>query len=395
MTSNYRAALAAASVLSVVLLMTSNLAGIFVRVETQMVPVDRLVANLERDLASNPNKVQAHINLGRLHGMAYALKSEELPAVAMKPGNDQPWYGYEPKPIPYTAKPAPTPAADAIGKEHLEKAIRHYEEALKIDPASGLARLGHGWMLDQAGQKARAIEEYRKVVADGWVTEQNAKVATFQRFVTSEAAGYLIPLLDPQRDEAEIRDLRAKMEQLQRLPRPITPIAIPLEDNAGIHALFDPLARVSFDADGTGRRREWSWITHDAGWLVYNAEGKGQITSALQWFGNVTFWLFWENGYEALHALDDNSDGQVSGEELTHLAIWHDRNCNGVSERGEVRSLAEHDVVALSTDWIAGDGVKVAAMSPRGVRLADGRTRPTYDVLLRTPTFTLTRNDRK
>jgi hypothetical protein len=76
------------------ILLTSSPAGIFVRVETQMVPVDRLVANLERDLGSNPNKAQAHINLGRLHGMAYALKTDELPAVAMTPGNDQPWYGY-------------------------------------------------------------------------------------------------------------------------------------------------------------------------------------------------------------------------------------------------------------------------------------------------------------
>jgi hypothetical protein len=132
-------------------------------------------------------------------------------------------------------------------------------------------------MLDQAGQKARAIDEYRKVVADGWIFEQKAKVATFQRFVTSEAAGYLIPLLDPQRDEAEIRDLRAKIEHLQRLPRPITPIAIPLEEHVDMKTIVNPLARVFFDADGSGRRREWTWITRDAGWLVYDAKDKGEI----------------------------------------------------------------------------------------------------------------------
>jgi tetratricopeptide (TPR) repeat protein len=395
MTSRHRPALTGASLFTAWILLTSSPAGIFVRVETQVVPVDRLVANLERDLGSNPNKAQAHINLGRLHGMAYALKTDELPAVAMTPGNDQPWYGYEPKPIPYSTKPAPNPEAEAKAKAHLEKAIGHYEAALKLDPTSGLARLGYAWMLDQAGQKARAIDEYRKVVADGWVFEQKAKMATFQRFVTSEAAGYLIPLLDPQRDEAETRDLRAKIEQLQRLPRPITPIAIPLEEHVDMKTIGDPLARVSFDADGSGRRREWTWITRDAGWLVYDAKDKGEITSALQWFGNVTFWLFWENGYEALGALDDDADGELAGEELKHLAIWHDRNGNGVSDRGEVQPLACHDVVALSTAYVAGDGVTFAAVSPRGLRLADGRSRPTYDVLLRSTALTLTRNDRR
>jgi hypothetical protein len=115
----------------------------------------------------------------------------------------------------------------------------------------------------------------------------------------------------------------------------------------------------------------------------------------LQWFGNVTFWLFWENGYEALGALDDDADGELAGEELKHLAIWHDQNGNGVSERGEVQPLACHDVVALSTAYVAGDGVTFAAVSPRGLRLADGRSRPTYDVLLRSTALTLTRNDRR
>ena len=70
----------------------------------------------------------------------------------------------------------------------------------------------------------------------------------------------------------------------------------------------------------------------------------------------MTFWLFWSNGYEPMRALDDNADGELSGAELQHLAIWHDRNRDGVSDAGEVRPLAAHGIVALSCGYVDGDG---------------------------------------
>ena len=233
----------------------------------------------------------------------------------------------------------------------------------------------------QATRQA-AIKEYRRVVEQAWPSEQKIKaLMPSQRLFTHEAAGYLIPLLDKNRDAAEIADLRAKQADIDARPRAITPVAIPLTDDLPAHAIVDRLARVRFDADGSGPR-EWTWITPDAGWLVYDANGRGRITSALQWFGDVTFWLFWSNGYEPMRALDDNADGELSGAELKHLAIWHDRNRDGVSDAGEVRPLASHGIVALSCDYVDGDGTRFAAVSPRGARFADGTTRPTYDVIL-------------
>ena len=115
---------------------------------------------------------------------------------------------------------------------------------------------------------------------------------------------------------------------------------------------------------------------------MHDPERKSQITSALQWFGNVTFWLFWTNGYEALAALDDDDSGALTGEELRDLAIWHDRNSNGISEPGEVHPLSDHGVVGLSCRYAEGDGITLAAFSPDGVQLSNGRTRPSYDVML-------------
>jgi hypothetical protein len=204
-----------------------------------------------------------------------------------------------------------------------------------------------------------------------------------QRFFTSEAAERLIPLLDPKPNAEEIADLRKRVAQLDRVPRPITPIAIPLRDDVEAADIVDLDARVRFDADGSGHRRQWTWISADAAWLVYDADGRGEISSALQWFGEVSFWLFWQNGYEALSALDDDGDSELRGEELRYLKIWQDRNRNGSSDRGEVETLRQHGITALSCRFSKGDGLLTAALSQPGVRLESGRTRPTYDVILR------------
>jgi hypothetical protein len=65
------------------------------------------------------------------------------------------------------------------------------------------------------------------------------------------------------------------------------------------------------------------------------------------------------------------------------MAIWRDRNLNGVTDRGEFRPLADWQIVSLSCDYISMDEARMAAMSPRGVTFSDGSVRPTWDVILR------------
>jgi tetratricopeptide (TPR) repeat protein len=358
--------------------------GIYMQAEARQVPVERLVANLEKAAAANPSDVQTRINLARLHAMAFALKTDTLPASVDKDGVESPWFGNEPQPTPRRDKPAPTPAAEAAAREHLKKSIARYEEALKLSPGNLLALLGYGWVLQQSGNAARAIEQYRRVIAIAWPSEKDIK-GRFpgQTIYVYEAAGYLITLLDRDRDAAEIADLQKKRTGFENLPRAVTPIAIPLADSLTLDRVHNSLARVRFDADGSGLDRQWTWIGPDAGWLVFDRDGKGQITSALQLFGNVTFWLFWNNGYDALAALDDDGSGQVEGNELREIAIWRDLDADGVSDRGEVLPVIAYGVRALSYAHEIGDGVDLAAVSARGAQFVDGTTRPTYDIILR------------
>jgi tetratricopeptide (TPR) repeat protein len=361
--------------------------AMYVEVDVSTVPISRLIGNLERQAKADPADVDSRLNLARLHAMAYALKIDQFTVTVDKAtGAERPWYGHDPEPVPDRPRPAKTPEAEAAAKEHLKESIAFYEDALKLAPKNLTAMLGYGWMLNQAGDSARAIEQLRGVVEIAWPSEKDMQFRGIGKLsYVYEAAGYLIPLLNRERDAVEIADLQAKRDRFERMPRLITPIAVPLTPGLAADRLHDPLARVRFDADGSGCDREWTWIAPDAGWLVYDADGRGQITSALQLFGNVTFWLFWENGYDALAALDDNGSGVIEGAELAPLAIWRDTDRDGVSDAGEVQPVSTYGIVALSYDHEAGDGTTFAAVSMRGAQFVDGATRPTYDIILKSP----------
>ena len=354
--------------------------GIYVGREIKDVPIERLAQNLQRQIEEKPDNVGLRLNLARLYAMAYALKATEFSAAVMEDDRLQPWFGHNPPHMPGPVQPSHSREQDDRAKRDLERAIKAYADVVARAPSSAIAQLGYAWSLEQAGRKVEAVAAYRKVVELAWPNDVKQQ-AFWVEPATAEAAERLIELLDPVADAKEIASLEEKQEALLPKGRMITPIAIPLQGDAEIVPV-DPDARVAFDADGSGVLRTWTWIRHDAGWLVHDPHGAGRITSALQWFGNVTFWLFWTNGYEALAALDDDADGELRGAELRQLAIWRDANQNGTSDAGEVRPLSAYRIAALSCAWVEGDGRTLAAYSPRGVVFDDGTTRATYDVML-------------
>ena len=200
---------------------------------------------------------------------------------------------------------------------------------------------------------------------------------------SEETIGYLLRLLDPAQDAKEIAQLKQNQKLLSTMGRAITPIVVPLQNDAAFADLVNPTANVTFDLDGSGLSRKWGWITPKAAWLVYDWDGRGKITSALQMFGNATFWIFWENGYAALASLDADGDGVLRGPELRGLALWQDRNKNGLSDPGEVRPVQSFGITAISCTGrnFAGD----TKWNPLGIAFSDGEVRPTYDWIAPSP----------
>lgn len=191
----------------------------------------------------------------------------------------------------------------------------------------------------------------------------------------------------------------AVIKGFDTLPRSgaITPIIFSLESSAArgtsnetgsLDALLDSSATSTFDLDGSGRPQRWSWVRPGASILVWDPEHTGRITSGRQLFGNATFWLFFDDGYQALSVLDDDRDGWLRGAEVDGLALWNDRNGNGASDEGEVVPIERTPIRAIATRADAGARrtLDCAAACERGLILKESSTRPTYDWIARAAT---------
>ena len=345
--------------------------------ELRVIPVQRLIDNLSAKVEANPKDVTLRINLARAHAMAWARKGADVQVDGQRL-----WFGYTPRFVPFSATKAKDEEQQAAATKQLEASIVQYREAVKLAPNAVATTLGLAWVLDQAGEDEEARKLYRKVIKLSGEVEGKFKLGALGgRYLSIEAGEYLMAHLHPKQDAKEIREIKSRKARLEKLPRPITPIAIPLEDGLNESDIHNRDASVAFDADGTGLPTRWTWLNDNAGWLVYDAAGSGRITSATQLFGNVTFMMFWQNGYEALATLDDDGNGVIAGREIRHLAIWRDANRNGVSDSGEVSSLSSHGIRELRCTATTNN--KGVLFCPNGVLFADGSTRPTFDVVVK------------
>jgi len=179
-------------------------------------------------------------------------------------------------------------------------------------------------------------------------------------------------------EKEQVARAEKDLKGLQSLPMgPITPIVLPLDRPRPLEELLAASREVGFDLNGDGRPERCPWVKPEAGILVWDPQGTGRVASGRQLFGSVTWWMFWPDGYRALDALDDNRDGELSGDELRGLAVWRDRDANGVGDPGEVVPVGELGIVSLSVR--ATSRIRDCAANLQGVRFRDGRVLPTYD----------------
>jgi hypothetical protein len=342
--------------------------------ELEQVPTDRLITNLTQKAKESPKDVQIIYALARVHAMASA-KAASIFDVTKTDG--VPYFG--PRDQGFLPRENAAGTNDAA-RSHLNSAIKYYSQALEISSDHLPSEVGLGWCLDQAGKKKEAAATYRKALDKAWADEKNSG-RIFQMSVAAEICDYLMPLLDAQADAAEIKRINQIKEEVARMPRAMTPLLVPLESGLSLEQMVDTEAAVPFDLDGSGILRNWQWPTPKAGWLAYDPAATGEVRSGIQLFGEVTFWIFWENGYQALASLDDNGDGILTGPELNGLVLWCDANSNGTSDPGEVLPLSCYGVTALSCRYQThSTGI---AYSPEGVVFKDGQTRPTFDWISR------------
>jgi hypothetical protein len=183
-------------------------------------------------------------------------------------------------------------------------------------------------------------------------------------------------------DRPRLAELRKRIKEIYaRVPRAQrtagqTPIIFSLTECRSLSELLSNHG-VNFDLTGGGSPRFWSWVRPGTGLLVWDPTHKGHVDSGRELFGNVTFHMFWSDGYAALDALDNNRDGVLTAGELAGLAVWFDRNSNGVADPGEVLPLEDLGITGLATQSTSVEGE--ARKNARGLFLRDGRALPTWD----------------
>lgn len=299
-------------------------------------------------------------------------------------------------------------------KQHAKAAVARFRKAIELKGDNGLYRLGLASLCEQYAPDAEqakqpymaetadlteeqafhqwrqaAMEQYRKAFELTEKEDARLKerpIVGIDSLISYESTqGYLRVVKRMAMQDVDVKliaRMQAHQKKIEELPSGgITPIVFSLHSVDSLNALIDESASVAFDLDGTGRAQRWTWVKAgtDVALLVWDPSGGGEIRSGRQLFGSVTWWLLPGDGYRALDLLDDNRDGELTGDELRGLAAWFDRNADGVSEPGEV--------VPLSQLPIAGLGVKATShegdcmMNPLGLRLTDGTLLPTWDWL--------------
>ncbi len=204
---------------------------------------------------------------------------------------------------------------------------------------------------------------------------------TPSELISCESASSYVRLVKARgvRGDAEAKHLaevEVGLETLEKLSGNVTPILVPDRDSAHLLELFDGKT-VSFDLSGAGIQQTWEWPTADASFLVWDPECSGSITSGRQLFGSATWWMFFEDGYRALEALDVDGNGWLTGSELEGLSLWRDADRDGHSSASEVQTLGERGIVALATTADGIDGLSPTCS--RGVMFSDNSLRPTFD----------------
>lgn len=141
---------------------------------------------------------------------------------------------------------------------------------------------------------------------------------------------------------------------------------------------------VDFDLTADGRKERIATVAGGDGFLVLDRNGNGTIDNGSELFGDQNGAA---NGFEELRKFDSNRDGVIDSKDdvFDRLQVFVDRNLDGLSQSGELYTLAALGIESISLNYRnvqekAAGGNSIAQRS--NFTYTDGRTGQAADVLL-------------
>ncbi|WP_138503218.1 RHS repeat-associated core domain-containing protein [Nostoc sp. PA-18-2419] len=158
----------------------------------------------------------------------------------------------------------------------------------------------------------------------------------------------------------------------------ISPLVLDL-DGDGIELISLQNSFTFFDLDADGFAEQTGWVKSDDGLLALDKNGDKRINDITELFGNAT-----TDGFIILKELDSNNDNVINSQDtqFAKLLIWRDRNQDGFSDVGELRSLTDWGIKSINLNYQSveqtNQGNRVSSIS--SYTRTDNATREIVDV---------------
>lgn len=136
-----------------------------------------------------------------------------------------------------------------------------------------------------------------------------------------------------------------------KIDKMYSPLVLDLDGN-GIETINLQSSYIQFDHDNNRFAEQTGWINPSDGFLALDHNRNGVIDNGSELFGNHTLLsdgVRARNGFEALSSYDVNNDGRIDRRDpvWSRLRVWRDQNSNGLTDAGELLTLAAAKVKAL------------------------------------------------
>ena len=212
---------------------------------------------------------------------------------------------------------------------------------------NGLGRALSAWRLGKAVSGNEADIERTQVLAGFVASELVGRGIDYAN--DWDLGAKLFDLIHPDDDVASL----FAAATIYVTPVRRDPLVLDL-DGDGIETLpINTTTPLMFDLDNSGVKKSVGWIKADDGFLVLDRNGNGTIDSGAELFGDATPLSGGGtalDGFAALARLDSNLDGQITSADsaFANLRVWRDTNQDGLSQSGELFTLAALNISAIN-----------------------------------------------